>query len=222
MQYKKWINVFILVSVILSFSVPVLAVPATVEDEKTAQILTFEKDKAQSFEITYNEYEMLESLAKIDTETLKSIGYETEEINQIKNYKEGFKEHIKKVNKTFSDEELLILGYNSEEIKIIRNYSNYGGNDSALAANLTVYLTAPNGLKYNQSNNLNEINLKCRFNRTKNPYFQFTDKLGVTWSHPFVVNTTTHPNGYAPLNLKYAPLSYNTTEWGFKPHSVVL
>jgi hypothetical protein len=168
------------------------------------ETIIIEADKVAEYSVTFNEYEMLETLSKQSNKELTKYGFDKNEIESIRNYKQEFRKHIENLNSTYNDEELLLLDYTKEDIEIIRNYATKGGgNDSQLAANLTVYLRNST-ITYNGG--INKLQLSCDFVWKKTPTVLLSDKFAVSWGSPFIIDTNIHGNGFVPLMATYGPV----------------
>ena len=61
------------------------------------------ENKSSSGEYSINEYELVKQLEQKSDTQLRSIGYDDEEINQIRNYDELFKENIEEIKSIDED-----------------------------------------------------------------------------------------------------------------------
>ena len=205
---KSWISMSIaLLLLICSIASPAIAMEEsknTINESLFGETIIIEIDKVAEYSFTFNEYEMLETLSKQSSKELAKYGFDKKEIESIKNYKQEFRKHIENLNSTYNDEELLLLDYTKEDIEVIRNYATKGGgNDSQLAANLTVYLRNST-ITYN--NGVNKLQLSCDFVWKKTPMILLSDKFAVSWGSPFIVDTNVHGNGFVPLMATYGPI----------------
>ncbi|MDR2944229.1 MAG: hypothetical protein LBU81_04000 [Methanosarcinales archaeon] len=201
---KKVLTAFVISFMLLSLMSSSVAVLNN--ESKNTETISL-SDKEQIYTVTYSEADIMKSLAKESSSSLAKHGYSASEIAIIKNYDTLFEEHIKFLNATCTDENLLVLGYTTEQISIIRDFENMNptiqrsySND--LAANLTVTLSAKSPLTY--TNGVNKITLNYKYDWSRIPLMQFTDKLGLSWNrNEYVIDTSVHPNGIVPLKVKY-------------------
>jgi len=130
-------------------------------------------------ETTMNEYEMLKSLSKKSNSELAKLGYNSEEVEKVRNYKEEYVKHLKKYA-TLEDKNLYNLGYTSEQIKMLRSYDGSEEQTIALSASLVLNLTA-DYVTWSASENRTNARLVYDFAWSGVPLIKTTDVVAVSW-----------------------------------------
>jgi hypothetical protein len=200
---RKVLTAFVISLMLLSLVSSSVAVSN--DEAKETEMISL-SGKEQIYTVTYSEADIMKSLAKESSSSLSKRGYSASDIALIKNYDTLFEEHIISLN-AYTDENLLSVGYTSEQIDIIRNFENLSpalqnAYSNALAANLTLTLSAKSPLTY--VNGVNKITLNYKYDWSRIPLMQFTDKLGLSWNnYNFIIDTSVHPNGIVPLKVNY-------------------
>lgn len=149
--------------------------------------------------VIVNEYEKLKELNKKTDSKLRTIGYSTNDITQIRDYKQKFSENIKNLNE-LSNDNLRGMGYNNEQIDIIRNFN--GSEEQMVKASATCTVSRSKGSFYydnaNRATNL-VVNISFRWNGA--PLFRGTDVMAVANGEKMYYHSKSYLNvSYAPLN----------------------
>lgn len=124
-----------------------------------------------------NEFEAMEELAELPVAELADIGYEDQEIEQIKNYKDIYIEHVENLN-TKSDGALKAFGYSDEQIRIIRNFN---GTDAELrAVGSEVKISASGSLTYDGDYTNGKLYYHWSWDGV--PAFKMKDEIAISWN----------------------------------------
>lgn len=127
----------------------------------------------------------------------RSIESINDTINELESYKKLFDEQVEKLDKTYSDEELLHLGYTTNHVKTIREYS-YDDNDRIqLAATYSGYITL-NQNYYNASAGRSEVSFTYNASVSGVMLRKPTVAVGIQSS-----NTTQFVKQGASMNARY-------------------
>lgn len=148
---------------------------------------------------TVNEYLKLKELNKKSDSSLRTIGYSTQDITKIREYKDLFIENIESLNE-LTDDVLLELGYDNEQVNIIRNFD--GSEEQMVRASATCSVTRSKGsFYYDSTNKATNLVVNFSFKWTGAPVFRGTDIMAVSNGEKMYF----HSNSY--LNVSYAPLN---------------
>lgn len=133
---------------------------------------------------TVSEYEVVADLAKRSNNDLVNAGYSIQEIQNIKNYKELYVEHIVKLN-NLSTEILKEHGYTDSQIYDIRNFTGAESQIARIGATLSLNAKV-NSLKYDGKYTRGTITYSWLWNGI--PEFKMTDIIAFAWND-WVVET---------------------------------
>ncbi|MCC0705247.1 hypothetical protein IC213_19505 [Clostridioides sp. ES-S-0049-02] len=143
--------------------------------KSTLSSFDIESKDEQSFSETRNEYDMVKELRNMGNQKLKTLGYDDNQIKELKNYETNFKKHIEEMN-LLSDTELKNLDYSDEQINIIKNFNGSESQIEKAAASVT------NTISKNSSSSTaskSKLNVKIRFSWSGVPVMQFTDAYAI-------------------------------------------
>ncbi|WNY27779.1 hypothetical protein [Methanolapillus ohkumae] len=194
LKKNTWMSLLCALFILVSLLGPTMAVEENIT-------LSEENDSATA---TINEFEFVSNLSKQSEKSLKISGFSDDDIKIIKNYDNEFKKHIKLINETYSDDELIGFGYTKNEVELIRNFDSSAKTSADLAANMTVKFTILEPLKYNSSKNETTIKVKYEYQWTRLPVWAFTDSFALGWNDINLgPNTSIHTYGYSPVTINY-------------------
>lgn len=146
-----------------------------------------------------NEYLKLKELNVKSDSKLRTIGYSTQDIKEIRTYKEKFKKNIDDLNE-LSNSDLLGLGYDSEQVNIIRNFD--GSEEQMIRASATCTVSrSKHSFSYDNINKITNLVVNFSFKWNGAPLFRGTDLMAVSNGEKMYFNN----NSY--LNISYAPLN---------------
>lgn len=127
-------------------------------------------------EYSISEYELVKQLESKSNSELKRIGYDNDEIAQIRNYDELFKKNIEEIKGIDEDVLKNDFEYTDEQIDIIQNFN---GSESQMAkASATVNVKATKNSSSSTSK-LSKLNVKIRFVWSGIPAVQFKDSFAM-------------------------------------------
>lgn len=146
-----------------------------------------------SQKVTLNEYELAKQLAEESVSTLNAKGYNSVEINNIKNYQDVYRNHIEELN-MLNDSALKNNGYSQEQISIIRNFTGTDTEMTRLGATLTLN-SVPASFKYT-TGGLTTGKLTYNWYWTGIPAFKMQDMVAVSWNNWDVVSNSSYVDYY--------------------------
>lgn len=164
---KRFISVLPCFCIMLCLKVPAYAV---------------ETDQAMinSSERVINEFTEAKRLAEMPSAKLEAMGYKSEEIAEIRSYREVFIDHVTQLNKK-TDEVLKAVGYSDEQIDIIRSFT---GTDAELvASSASVTLSASGHLEHRCEEEHHVVGtLSYYWTWSGIPAFKGHDEIAVAWN----------------------------------------
>lgn len=134
------------------------------------------ENKSSSGEYSINEYELVKQLEQKSDTQLRSIGYDDEEINQIRNYDELFKENIEEIKSIDEDVLKNDFQYTDEQIDVIQNFDGSESQMAKASASVTVKATKNSS---SLTSKLSKLNVKIRFVWSGVPAIQFNDSFAM-------------------------------------------
>lgn len=148
---------------------------------------------------TVNEYVKLRDLSRKNDSALKKIGYSTEDIKEIRDYKNQFRKHINTMNK-LSNKELTGLGYDNEQINIIRNFD--GSENQMIRASAKCTVTrSKSSFTYTTSTKTSKLTVNIGFKWSGAPIFRGTDLMAVYNGEQMYYTSDSY------LKISYYPLN---------------
>lgn len=158
----------------------------------TISIPTFAEENASHSTITINEYELAERLASETPATLSEKGFDSNEIAEIKNYKEIYRNHIKNLN-TLNDDVLLSNGYTNDQISIIRSFT--GSDEEMRRLGATLNLNAsPSNFRFDGTYTRGTLNYSWSW--ASIPAFKMQDMVAVSWNNWAVTSNSSNVKYY--------------------------
>lgn len=139
-------------------------------------------------EYSMSEYELIKKLESKSNSQLKSIGYDNEEIEQIRNYDDLFKENIEEIKDLDKDTLKNDFDYTDDQIDIIKNFN--GSEIQMAKSSATVRVTATKNSSSSKSK-VSKLNVKIRFVWSGVPAVQFKDTFAMVNSEKMFYNKTT-------------------------------
>ncbi len=133
------------------------------------------------------------------------MGYDKKTIEQYKNFRTLYDEHVRFLSK-LGVEELSNKGYTDRQIEIINNYTGTDSEISLLAASAYVdfYIDY---VEYSQSANRTQSRLYLDFVWDTLPVVKMNDFIGIAWGDSWEI-------GGKASNIKYEYIyNSNTTKW---------
>jgi len=151
---------------------------------------------------TVSEYEAVAELAKRSTNDLICAGYNLQEIQNIKNYKELYVGHIEELN-SLSTETLKEHGYTDGQIYDIRNFTGAESQIARIGATLTLQVNITS-LKYDGQYTRGTIIYSWLWNGI--PEFKMKDIVAFGWND-WIVETQRSNVSY--MNILTGNYTYN-------------
>lgn len=194
MVFKKKASKSILLALVGVIALAPVLNSAEAMDNTNEQIYSVDEQTE-----TVNEYLKLKELNKKSDSSLSTIGYSTQDITKIREYKDLFIENIESLNE-LTDDTLLELGYDNEQVNIIRNFE--GSEEQMVRASATCSVTRTKGsFYYDSTNKATNLVVNFSFKWSGAPIFRGTDIMAVSNGEKMYF----HSNSY--LNVSYAPLN---------------
>ncbi len=134
--------------------------------------------------VVLSEYEYISELAQESTEQLSEEGYSAEMIEQIKDYKAVYVEHINGLME-LDDNTLENLGYSAEQIETIRTFDGSEEQMASLSAQLNLTASCEN---FRYDGNLTRGRLNYSWSWAGVPGFKTQDMVAVSWNDWYVEN----------------------------------
>lgn len=161
--------------IISLFAVALIAWASTANAYATSRVAVLEPQE-RTVVIT-NEYIAISELAKQNVDSLRLMGYDEREINDIQNYKEVFVNQINELSE-FDKETLKEFGYSDTQINTIMNFD--GTEAEIMRASATVTLTVSANLTYDGDYTTGHFNYSWKWNGM--PAFKMQDMVAVSWN----------------------------------------
>lgn len=134
--------------------------------------------------VSLNEFELVRDFSHKSTAELAAIGYSTEEIEQIHNYRQAYAEHVEQLNQ-LEDDVLLHHGYTLDQISDIRNFTGDEAQMARIGATLTISTST---VQFNYDGNYSRGILAYTWKWNGVPEFKLYDMVSVSWNDWVVEN----------------------------------
>lgn len=151
--------------------------------------------------ITYsiNEYESLKELAQNSKSELMALGYSGEDLTNIINYEENYRNHIHSLQ-SLTDEQLTNCGYNAEQIRMLRNFQGTDEEMTKLGAELTLNVRTA---AFRFTGERTEGGIIYDWKWSGIPQIKMTDAVVVSWNDWIVTSEQSYV------------LYHNTSSWAY-------
>lgn len=127
-------------------------------------------------EYSISEYELVKQLESKSNSELKRMGYDNEDIDQIRNYDELFKENIEEIKGINEDVLKNDFEYTDEQIDIIQNFNGSESQMAKASASVSVKATKNSS---SSTSKISRLNVKIRFVWSGIPATQFIDSFAM-------------------------------------------
>lgn len=141
--------------------------------------------------VVVNEYTMAKELALNSDVELSDMGFDSEEIVEVRDYHNKFVKHIKQLQK-LDDSALAKHGYTPEQIEVLKNFDESETHAVILSANLSLNATTAN-FRY-PDNGLTKGRLAYSWEWTGVPAFKMQDAIAAAWNNWIVESETSWVN----------------------------
>ncbi|MGX4601744.1 hypothetical protein [Faecalimicrobium sp. JNUCC 81] len=205
-MFLKKINKKVAMALMIGIVISSLSISANAQEKNNLSVAPSEIVFKNSENIveneeteTVNEYIKLKELSEKTKRELKSLGYNNNDIDSIKQYKDNFKRNIKDLN-DLQNEQLKSLGYNNSQIDIIRNFD--GSEEQMIKASANCSVSRSKGsFYYDKTNKATNLVVNYSFKWNGVPSFRGTDIMAVS-NGEFMYF---HNNSY--LTVSYSDIS---------------
>lgn len=197
-RIKKALTV--LLSLVLAFSIGGTCAYASGSEKKANEPTTQR--------VSTNEYEAVKKLAEKPISDLEKEGFTSEEIAQLKDYKQVFNDHVLMLQK-LSNEVLKKHGYNQMQIDVIRNFSGTEEQRAITSASATVIGNIAS-ITYPTSSGRTSVFFAYSWYWTGIPAIRKTDVLGVGWNSWAITNNVAYASYYGIDTGSYYTSGYPT------------
>lgn len=191
------------ITILLSLALIISLFPATIfADESNI-------DMPEETQTTINEYDAFESLSKESDSKLALMGYSKEKIEEIRNFKEEYKNQIETL-KTYDYDVLKKFKYTDEQIEIIRNFTGSTEEIKKVSATLNLNVI-PQNFKFDGNYTTGTLSYFWGWNGI--PINEGTDLICATWNGWAITSRSCKAYYYSVVDGSLDPKNiYSATE----------